>query len=188
MNKGTLFVITGPSGAGKGTVLSKVLTQMDKVFYSVSATTRAPRPGEIDKVHYYFVSKDEFDEMIAKDLLLEYAGYAGNFYGTPLKNVNRLLDQGINVLLEIEVQGCIQVQKKCPDALSIFITPPSMEELERRIRGRATEPEEIVQQRLSKALKEMELVGKYKYAICNDDVELAAELVKTIIRYYSDNK
>ena len=101
--------------------------------------------------------------------------------------MNRLLDEGRNVLLEIEVQGCMQVQKKCPDALTIFITPPSMEELERRIRGRATEPEEIVQQRLSKALKEMELVNKYKYAICNDDVNLAAELVKTIIRYYSEH-
>ena len=186
MKRGKLIVISGPSGVGKGTIVKKFVDDPElKLSYSVSMTTRSMRPGEVNHVNYDFVTKDEFKAAIENDELLEYAEFVGNFYGTPLKNVNRLLDEGRNVLLEIEVQGCMQVQKKCPDALTIFITPPSMEELERRIRGRATEAEEIVQQRLSKALKEMELVNKYKYAICNDDVDLAAELVKTIIRYYS---
>ena len=113
--------------------------------------------------------------------LLEWAEFVGNYYGTPLKEVNRLRDEGKNVLLEIEVQGAIQVQEKCPDAISIFIIPPSMEELERRIRGRSTEPEEIIQQRLAKASNEMKMVSQYKYIVCNDDPKLAAELIKTII-------
>ncbi|MBQ7889245.1 MAG: guanylate kinase [Erysipelotrichaceae bacterium] len=189
MKRGKLIVISGPSGVGKGTIVKEFINDPElKLSYSVSMTTRSMRPGEVDGVNYDYVSKEEFKQAIENDELLEYAEFVGNFYGTPLKNVNRLLDEGRNVLLEIEVQGCMQVQKKVPDALSIFITPPSMEELERRIRGRATEPEEIVQQRLSKAQKEMELVGKYKYAICNDDVALAAELVKTIIRYYSNKE
>ncbi|MBP3398304.1 MAG: guanylate kinase [Erysipelotrichaceae bacterium] len=189
MKRGKLIVISGPSGVGKGTIVKEFINDPElKLSYSVSMTTRSMRPGEVDGVNYDYVSKEEFKQAIENDELLEYAEFVGNFYGTPLKNVNRLLDEGKNVLLEIEVQGCMQVQKKVPDALSIFITPPSMEELERRIRGRATEPEEIVQQRLSKAQKEMELVGKYKYAICNDDVALAAELVKTIIRYYSNKE
>jgi len=112
---------------------------------------------------------------------LEWAEFVGNYYGTPLKEVNRLRDEGKNVLLEIEVQGAIQVQEKCPDAVSIFIIPPSMEELERRIRGRSTEPEEIIQQRLAKASNEMKMVSQYKYIVCNDDPKLAAELIKTII-------
>ena len=111
----------------------------------------------------------------------EWAEFVGNYYGTPLKEVNRLRDEGKNVLLEIEVQGAIQVQEKCPDAVSIFIIPPSMEELERRIRGRSTEPEEIIQQRLAKASNEMKMVSQYKYIVCNDDPKLAAELIKTII-------
>ena len=112
---------------------------------------------------------------------MEWAEFVGNYYGTPLKEVNRLRDEGKNVLLEIEVQGAIQVQEKCPDAVSIFLIPPSMEELERRIRGRSTEPEEIIQQRLAKASNEMKMVSQYKYIVCNDDPKLAAELIKTII-------
>ena len=112
---------------------------------------------------------------------MEWAEFVGNYYGSPLKEVNRLRDEGKNVLLEIEVQGAIQVQEKCPDAVSIFIIPPSMEELERRIRGRSTEPEEIIQQRLAKASNEMKMVSQYKYIVCNDDPKLAAELIKTII-------
>ena len=122
-----------------------------------------------------------FEEAIKNGELLEWAEFVGNYYGTPLKEVNRLRDEGKNVLLEIEVQGALQVQEKCPDAVSIFIIPPSMEELERRIRGRSTEPEEIIQQRLAKASNEMKMVSQYKYIVCNDDPKLAAELIKTII-------
>ena len=121
------------------------------------------------------------EKAIQEGGLLEWAEFVGNYYGTPLKEVNRLRDEGKNVLLEIEVQGAIQVQEKCPDAISIFIIPPSMEELERRIRGRSTEPEEIIQQRLAKASNEMKMVSQYKYIVCNDDPKLAAELIKTII-------
>ena len=184
MNKGTLFVITGPSGAGKGTVLSKVLTQMDKVFYSVSATTRAPRPGEIDKVHYYFVSKDEFDGMIEKDLLLEYAGYAGNFYGTPSKPVDTHLNNGEDVLLEIELQGAMQIKERRPDAIFIFIAPPSLEELEERLRGRGTEDEEHVKMRLEKARLECAAAEMFNHIVVNDIVERAVEEIKEIILSY----
>ena len=144
-------------------------------------TTRKPRAGEVAGRDYYFSSREDFEEAIKNGDLLEWAEFVGNYYGTPLKEVNRLRDEGKNVLLEIEVQGALQVQEKCPDAVSIFIIPPSMEELERRIRGRSTEPEEIIQQRLAKASNEMKMVSQYKYIVCNDDPKLAAELIKTII-------
>ena len=149
--------------------------------YSTSMTTRKPRAGEVDGRDYFFSSREDFEKAIKEGGLLEWAEFVGNYYGTPLKEVNRLRDEGKNVLLEIEVQGAIQVQEKCPDAVSIFIIPPSMEELERRIRGRSTEPEEIIQQRLAKASNEMKMVSQYKYIVCNDDPKLAAELIKTII-------
>ena len=144
-------------------------------------TTRKPRAGEVDGRDYYFSSREDFEEAIKNGELLEWAEFVGNYYGTPLKEVNRLRDEGKNVLLEIEVQGALQVQEKCPDAVSIFIIPPSMEQLEKRIRGRSTEPEEIIQQRLAKASNEMKMVSQYKYIVCNDDPKLAAELIKTII-------
>ena len=144
-------------------------------------TTRKPRAGEVDGRDYFFSTREDFEQAIQEGGLLEWAEFVGNYYGTPLKEVNRLRDEGKNVLLEIEVQGAIQVQEKCPDAISIFIIPPSMEELERRIRGRSTEPEEIIQQRLAKASNEMKMVSQYKYIVCNDDPKLAAELIKTII-------
>ena len=144
-------------------------------------TTRKPRAGEVDGRDYFFSTREDFEKAIQEGELLEWAEFVGNYYGTPLKEVNRLRDEGKNVLLEIEVQGAIQVQEKCPDAISIFIIPPSMEELERRIRGRSTEPEEIIQQRLAKASNEMKMVSQYKYIVCNDDPKLAAELIKTII-------
>ncbi len=135
----------------------------------------------MDGVDYFFSTRDDFEKAIENGELLEYAEFVGNYYGTPLKEVNRLRDEGKNVLLEIEVQGALQVQKRCPDALSIFIIPPSMDELERRIRGRRSEPEEIIQQRLSKASSEMKMINQYKYIVCNDDPKLAAELIETII-------
>ena len=174
MERGLLIILSGPSGVGKGTI-RKYFEQDERLnlAYSTSMTTRKPRAGEVDGRDYYFSSREDFEEAIKNGELLEWAEFVGNYYGTPLKEVN--------VLLEIEVQGALQVQEKCPDAVSIFIIPPSMEELERRIRGRSTEPEEIIQQRLAKASNEMKMVSQYKYIVCNDDPKLAAELIKTII-------
>ena len=153
-----------------------------RLAYSISMTTRQPREGERDKVDYIFTTREKFEEAIAKGELLEWAEFVGNYYGTPLSQVEKLRNEGKNVLLEIEVQGADQVRAKCPDALSIFIIPPSMEELEKRIRGRRSEPEEIVQQRLAKAENEMKMVCNYKYIVCNEDPQLAAELISSIIK------
>ncbi|MGM9913572.1 guanylate kinase [Floccifex sp.] len=182
MKRGLLVIISGPSGVGKGTV-RKYFEKKEELnlVYSTSMTTRKPRNGEVNGKDYFFVSREEFLKAIDNHELLEYAEFVGNYYGTPISEVNRLRDEGKNVLLEIEVQGAKQVQEKCPDAISIFIIPPSLEELEKRIRGRNSEPEEIVQQRLSKAEKELKLVNQYKYIVCNDDPELAASLIETII-------
>jgi len=183
MKKGLLIVLSGPSGVGKGTVLKEFIHDEElKISYSVSMTTRKMREGEVDGINYDFVTREEFEKAIQQEQLLEYAEFVGNFYGTPIKNVEKLRNEGRNVLLEIEVQGCMQVSKKCPDAITIFITPPSMEELERRIRGRGTEAEEIIQQRLSKATKEMEMISQYKYVVCNDDPKLAADIISLIIK------
>lgn len=182
MKRGLLIILSGPSGVGKGTI-RKFFEKSTKLnlAYSTSMTTRKPRVGEVDGVDYFFTTRDKFEQAIKNGDLLEYAEFVGNYYGTPLKEVNRLRDEGKNVLLEIEVQGAIQVQKRCPDALSIFIIPPSMDELERRIRGRRSEPEEIIQQRLAKANHEMKMIKEYKYIVCNDDPKLAAELIEAII-------
>ena len=182
MKRGLLIILSGPSGVGKGTI-RKYFEKDDRLnlAYSTSMTTRSPRQGEKDGVDYFFTTKEKFEEAIKNGELLEYAEFVGNYYGTPLNDVERLRNEGKNVLLEIEVQGATQVQKRCPDALSIFIIPPSMDELERRIRGRRSEPEEIIQQRLAKASHEMKMIPNYKYIVCNDDPKLAAELIKTII-------
>lgn len=182
MKRGLLIILSGPSGVGKGTIRKYFESDEElNIAYSTSMTTRQPRKGEIDGKDYFFTDRKSFEEAIKEGQLLEYAQFVGNYYGTPLKEVDRLRNEGKNVLLEIEVQGAMQVQEKCPDAISIFIIPPSMEELERRIRGRSTEPEEIVQQRLAKAANEMKMVDQYKYIVCNDDPKLAADLIKTIL-------
>lgn len=187
MKRGLLIVLSGPSGVGKGTVLKEFIDDPSlKLAYSVSMTTREKRPGEVEGVNYNFVSRDEFEAAIKNGELLEYAEFVGNYYGTPIKNVNRLRDEGKNVLLEIEVQGCTQVREKCPDALTIFLVPPSIEELEKRIRGRNTEPEEIVQQRLAKANRELDMVGQYKYVVCNEDPVLAADIISIIVKRHMD--
>lgn len=189
MTKGLLIVISGPSGVGKGTVIKEFIDDPKlNLSYSVSMTTREKREGEVDGVNYYFVTKEEFQKAIENGELLEWAEFVGNFYGTPLKAVNKLREEGKNVILEIEVEGCRQVREKCPDALSIYIIPPSMEELERRIRGRKTEPEEVVQQRLEKAAKEMETISEYKYVVCNDDVKLAADIIRVIIERHIERQ
>ncbi|MGI6607954.1 MAG: guanylate kinase [Erysipelotrichaceae bacterium] len=183
--RGLLIVLSGPSGVGKGTVRARFFQDESlNLAYSVSMTSREKRETETDGVDYFFVSQQQFKDAIKNGELLEWTEFVGNYYGTPLKYVEKLRDEGKNVLLEIEVEGAKEVQRKCPDALTIFLIPPSMEELERRIRGRKTEPEEIVQQRLSKAEKEMNMLSQYKYVICNDEVDLAAELIAVIIKWH----
>ena len=187
MAKGLLIVISGPSGVGKGTVINKFINDEDlKLSLSVSMTTRARREGEKEGVNYYYVTEEEFLRARENGELLESAEFVGNYYGTPMFEVNRIRSEGRNVLLEIDVQGCLQVIEKAPDALTIFIVPPNMEELEKRIRGRGTEAEEVVQERLAKASKEMELMHNYKYVICNDDADLAADIIRVIIRRHME--
>ena len=171
--KGRLYVFTGPSGTGKGTILGRALAQDPKVFLSVSATTRAPREGEQNGVHYYFLSMQEFEDKIAQNAFLEHAQYVGNRYGRLEAPVNEQLEAGNDVVLEIEVQGAMQIHKKRPDAVMVFVAPPSMEELERRLRGRGTETEDKIRSRMETAEHEMTYVPQFDYVIVNDDLDLA---------------
>lgn len=183
MKKGILIVFSGPSGVGKGTVLKKFIDNPElNLAYSISMTTREKRVNEVEGVNYFFVSKERFKEAIDNNELLEYASFVNNFYGTPKSYVSKLLDEGKNVILEIEVQGALQVMEKIKDCLSIFLAPPSMEELECRIRGRKTECEEVVVERLKKARHEMSLVDKYDYVVCNDDIDKAAKIISSIVK------
>jgi guanylate kinase len=183
MNKGKLIILSGPSGVGKGTVREELFKDTSlNLAYSISMTTRKPRQTERDGIDYFFVDTDTFKQKIGNEQLLEWAEFVGNYYGTPKENVDRLLDEGKNVVLEIEVQGALQVMAKCPEALTIFLVPPSLEELERRIRGRRTEQEEVVQQRLAKAKKEIATQSEYKHVVENDDVCSAKEAIAKIIK------
>ncbi len=187
MKKGLLIILSGPSGVGKGTVRSHFANDPElNIAFSVSMTTRAKREGEVDGKDYFFVDKETFLKAVDKDELLEYAEFVGNYYGTPTHAVEDLRNQGKNVLLEIEVQGASQVKAKVDDALTIFLVPPSMEELEKRIRGRRTEDEVVVQKRLAKAKREMELLGQYKYVVTNDVPEEAAEIISKIIKSHME--
>ena len=177
---GQLYVLTGPSGTGKGTVLGRVLEADPNVFLSVSATTRAPREGEQDGVHYHFLSRAEFEEKIAQNAFLEHAQYTGNYYGTPEASVNVQLAAGHDVVLEIEVQGAMQIREKRPDVVMVFIAPPSMEELERRLRGRGTETEEKIQKRLETAKQELTCANQFDYTIVNDDLDTAVRKLLAI--------
>ena len=180
--RGLLIVFSGPSGVGKGTVRQEIFSTPDHKFeYSVSMTTRAQRPGEVDGKDYFFRSREEFEELIRNGQMLEYAEYVGNYYGTPLTYVNETLDKGIDVFLEIEVQGSLQVKKKVPDAVFIFLTPPDLNELQERLVGRGTDSEEVIAQRIERAREEIALMSEYDYAIVNDEVPLAAERVKRVI-------
>lgn len=180
--RGLLIVFSGPSGVGKGTVRQEIFSTPDHKFeYSVSMTTRAQRPGEVDGKDYFFRSREEFEELIRNGQMLEYAEYVGNYYGTPLTYVNETLDRGIDVFLEIEVQGALQVKKKVPDAVFIFLTPPDLNELQERLVGRGTDSEEVIAQRIERAREEIALMSEYDYAIVNDEVPLAAERVKRVI-------
>lgn len=180
--RGLLIVFSGPSGVGKGTVRKEIFSTPDHKFeYSVSMTTRAQRPEEVDGVDYFFRTREEFEELIRQGQMLEYAEYVGNYYGTPLTYVNETLDRGIDVFLEIEVQGALQVKQKVPDGVFIFLTPPDLEELQERLVGRGTDSQEVIAKRIAKAKEEIALMREYDYAVVNDQVPLAAERVKRII-------
>ena len=183
--RGLLIIMSGPSGVGKGTVTKEVMKDKSlNLFYSVSMTTRPQRPGEENGREYYFVSKEEFQSNIDNNNLLEWAEFVGNRYGTPKDKVEEMRDKGFNVYLEIEVNGTTQVLKQYSgnDIVSIFLIPPSLEELEKRIRGRSTESEEVIKERLEKARRELGLKFNYEYIVLNDEVERAAEEIKSIIR------
>ena len=181
MNKGRLFVISGPSGTGKGTIC-KELVKDDKIRLSVSMTTRSPREGEIHGVSYFFATKEEFEQKISADGFLEYAEVFGNYYGTPKMEVLELLDEGIDVLLEIDVQGALQIKDVYPEAVLVFILPPSMEELRSRLSGRGTETQDVIERRLGKAAHEISFAAQYDYAVINDQLDEAVNDVKTVIR------
>lgn len=181
--RGLLFIISGPAGSGKGTIVKRV-RELAEFDFSVSATTRAPRPGEIDGVHYFFTDKEEFRRKIAAGEMLEHAEYVGNYYGTPKKPVDDALSAGKNIILDIDVQGALQVKTKMPEAVMIFVLPRDFETLMRRIRGRGTESEEIIAKRMEKARFELQCFDRYDYAVVNRDngVEEAAGDVLSILK------
>jgi guanylate kinase len=180
-NQGKLIVITGPSGVGKGTIVKSLLAKNPQIFLSISATTRSPRPGEVDGVNYYFLSRTQFEEMINNSELLEWAEYAGNYYGTPKKPVRESIETGKTIVLEIEVLGARQVQKNFPSATRIFILPPSFSELEARLRGRGNESETAIAKRLAKAKEEIAVSDEFDYQVVNDDLQKAITQVENII-------
>jgi len=179
--RGKLIVVSGPSGAGKSTVVFKMMEQRGDVCFSISVTTRSPRPGELDGREYFFIDHERFQEMVDRNELLEHATYVSNSYGTPRRYVEEKLNAGFNVVLDIEVQGARQVSKKMPDAVKIFIAPPSLEELERRLTGRGTESPEVVRDRLDRARQEYAEADFYDYLIINDDADRAASELNAII-------
>ena len=180
--KGVLVVISGFSGAGKGTLMKELLKQYPNYALSVSATTRQPRPGEIDGREYYFVTENEFDEMIAKDQMIEYACYCGRYYGTPRTYVEEQMASGKDVLLEIEIQGALQIKKKFPETILIFITTPSAEILKNRLVGRGTETPEVIAARLARAVEESRGIEEYDYVLVNDDLAECTALLHRVIQ------
>ncbi|MDQ0161683.1 guanylate kinase [Bacillus alveayuensis] len=180
--KGLLIVLSGPSGVGKGTVRKALFAQEDVDFqYSISMTTRKPREGEVDGVDYFFKTREEFEQLIRENKLLEWAEYVGNYYGTPIDYVEKTLNEGKDVFLEIEVQGAIQVRKAFPEGLFIFLMPPSLDELKNRIVTRGTESEDLIQNRMKVAKEEIEMMHEYDYIVVNDQVNLACERIKAIV-------
>lgn len=182
MSKGLLFVVSAPAGCGKDTILEQVLAKDDNIGYSVSATTRAPRPGEVDGTHYFFLTRENFEQMIADNAVLEYTEYCGNYYGTPRKGVEEMLAQGKDVVLKIEVEGAMNIKKMFPDCCLVFILPPSMQELERRLRKRGTEDEETILRRTAQAREEIDTAINYDYFVVNDALEDAVQDLLAVIR------
>lgn len=180
-NKGILIVLSGFSGAGKGTVVKNILKEYDDYALSISATTRLPREGEVDGREYFFKTVNEFKNMIANNELIEYAQYVGNYYGTPRKYVEEQLEEGKNIILEIEIQGALNIKKMFPDAVLMFIMPPNAKELENRLRGRGTEDEATIMARLARASEESEGVEQYDYIVINDTVEECTKRIHKIV-------
>lgn len=173
--------MSGPSGVGKGTVCTVLRQKMPELVYSVSATTRLPRQGELDGVNYFFKTKEQFKDMIARDALLEYAEYVGNYYGTPRDFVERTLESGKDIILEIEVQGALKVKEKFSEGIFIFLLPPSLDVLKERITGRGTETEDLIQNRMNVAVEEMNLIQHYDYAVVNDELDAACHRIESIV-------
>ena len=191
--KGVLAVVSGFSGAGKGTLMKALLSEhADQYALSISATTRGPREGEVDGREYFFKTKDQFEQMIAEDALIEHACYVGNYYGTPKSYVMERLEAGKNVILEIEIQGALKVKERFPDTLLLFVTPPSAGELERRLRGRGTETDEVIKSRLKRAVEEAEFMDRYDYILVNDELETCVremhELIQAQLHKTSQNQ
>lgn len=182
-SRGLLIVLSGPSGVGKGTVRAAVFANNQfQYVYSVSATTRAQRPGEVDGKDYYFVSREEFETMIQNEDLLEYAEYVGNYYGTPIQKIEENLAAGHDIFLEIEVQGAMKVKERMPEGIFIFLAPPNLEELESRITGRGTDAAHVIQERMATAKEEIELMQHYDYVVVNDQVQHAVDKINAIIQ------
>ncbi len=180
MNKGRLFIVSGPSGVGKSTVLAELLKRRGRLYFSVSATTRAPRAGEIDGVHYHFQTEDDFKKLIEAGELLEYAQYVGNYYGTPAKYIEEAITDGRDAVLDIEIQGEAQVKRARPEAVSVFIAPPSFAELERRLTERGTDTPDKIRGRLLRAREEFAAADSYDYIVINDSIEHAASELDAI--------
>lgn len=182
MSKGKILVLSGPSGVGKGTVVEEILRKDKNTVVSISATTRKPREGEKNGVHYFFISKEEFAKKIDNDEMLEFNRYNDNYYGTIKEHVDSIIADGKNVLLEIDVNGAYQIKNKTPEAITVFLTAPSDEEIERRLRNRNTEDEQTIKERLEIAKAEMKHAENYDYVVCNDSVENASEKIINILR------
>ncbi|MCM3713140.1 guanylate kinase [Halalkalibacter oceani] len=179
--KGLLLVLSGPAGVGKGTVCGALRKEKTAIQYSVSATTRAPRAGEVDGINYFFKTREQFEKMIEQDELLEWAEYVGNYYGTPIDYVRETINKGHDIILEIEVQGALKVKERFPEGVFIFLMPPSLAELRNRIVGRGTETEDIINKRMTVAREEIEMMEKYDYVVENDEVNLAVDRIKAIV-------
>lgn len=182
MDKGLLIIVSGFSGAGKGAIVREIMRKHNDYGLSVSATTRQPRPGEIDGKHYFFISRDEFEKKIAGDELLEYAGYVDNYYGTPREYVEKMLEQGMNVILEIEMQGAMKVKARMPEAITVFVSTTDVDTLESRLNGRGTESGEQIRKRLERAVEESDYMMQYDYLLVNDNLEETADILDGIVR------